>query len=249
MRCSLCCRSLPVGAFPRNVSRPRGRGSWCHECFEDQRKVRVYGITTADYQEMYDARAGACDFCGEAFAILTIDHCHETGRVRGLLCRPHNRAIGLLGDDRAGVERALAYLKLGGVAFGWEVTPGQPPTSLEDRVQRGVGWCSRCCTERPVADFHRSTSRSGVQRYCKTCMRMHPHGLTRHHYEEQLARQGGVCALACGRTPKLLAVDHDHQTLRVRGLLCKPCNTGIGQLGDNEEGLTRALEYLTRGGQ
>lgn len=73
----------------------------------------------------------------------------------------------------------------------------------------------------------------------------HEYGLTVEQYDHMLAEQGGVCAL-CSRPPgvRLLAVDHDHDTGRVRGLLCVRCNTALGSLGDNEEGLLRAVAYL-----
>ena len=55
--------------------------------------------------------------------------------------------------------------------------------------------------------------------------------------------QEGKCA-CCGK-PKPLVVDHMHGTSHVRGLLCHGCNTGIGKLGDDIEGVQRALDYLT----
>lgn len=42
-----------------------------------------------------------------------------------------------------------------------------------------------------------------------------------------------------------LVIDHCHQTNRVRGLLCYKCNTALGKLGDNIEGLTKAIKYLS----
>jgi len=51
----------------------------------------------------------------------------------------------------------------------------------------------------------------------------------------------------CGRTSKRhLALDHCHETGVFRGWLCFDCNTGVGKLGDNEQGLLRALKYLRR---
>ena len=47
----------------------------------------------------------------------------------------------------------------------------------------------------------------------------------------------------CGRDEKL-SVDHDHETDEFRGWLCSPCNHGIGKIGDNIEGLERAILYL-----
>jgi hypothetical protein len=54
-------------------------------------------------------------------------------------------------------------------------------------------------------------------------------GITGAQYVEQLRRQSGGCAI-CGRHPKTnrLAVDHDHKTGKVRGLLCSPCNRHLG---------------------
>ncbi|WP_344447709.1 endonuclease domain-containing protein [Kitasatospora nipponensis] len=62
-----------------------------------------------------------------------------------------------------------------------------------------------------------------------------------------LADQGSCCAV-CGLLAgdRALQVDHCHTTGRVRGLLCRKCNSGIGMLGDSPEGVQRALSYLLR---
>lgn len=66
-------------------------------------------------------------------------------------------------------------------------------------------------------------------------------------YQALLAAQAGICAI-CAKPPtdRNLAVDHCHTTGMIRGLLCIPCNTGLGKLGDSVEGLERALAYLRR---
>lgn len=79
--------------------------------------------------------------------------------------------------------------------------------------------------------------------------------ITLEEYKDLLNRQGGVCAI-CGEKERvvrraksgqeMLAVDHCHETGKIRGLLCFKCNTGIGALGDSVEGLERALSYLRR---
>ena len=51
-----------------------------------------------------------------------------------------------------------------------------------------------------------------------------------------------VCELCNKR--KSVHLDHDHETGKIRGVLCQPCNTGLGKLGDNIEGLEIALKYL-----
>jgi hypothetical protein len=65
-------------------------------------------------------------------------------------------------------------------------------------------------------------------------------------YEQLFSKQGGVCCI-CKRPPpanRNLCVDHDHGTGAVRGLLCVPCNSGIGKLKDDVVLLERAIEYL-----
>ncbi len=68
-------------------------------------------------------------------------------------------------------------------------------------------------------------------------------------YDRLMQEQSGQCAIclrASGSEGKSLAVDHDHKTGRVRGLLCTKCNQAIGFFGDNSELLKRAIEYLKK---
>lgn len=69
--------------------------------------------------------------------------------------------------------------------------------------------------------------------------------LTEAEYEVILSFQGGVCA-GCGEPPRKtrLAVDHDHKTGRIRGLLCWLCNRAIGILRDNGNAAARLGAYL-----
>jgi hypothetical protein len=72
------------------------------------------------------------------------------------------------------------------------------------------------------------------------------YGITKAQYDALLEAQGGVCAL-CLRPPgkRRLNVDHDHETGRVRGLLCTICNRILGWI-EQEGFLERALPYLQR---
>lgn len=69
------------------------------------------------------------------------------------------------------------------------------------------------------------------------------YGITESDYDRMLAEQNGTCAI-CGATESPLAVDHDHETGAVRGLLCQRCNTGLGQMRDDPEILRAAADYL-----
>lgn len=68
------------------------------------------------------------------------------------------------------------------------------------------------------------------------------YGITVEEYQELVTKQDRKCALCGKRRP--LHIDHDHATGRIRGLLCRGCNVGLGHLGDSVEGLQRAIAYL-----
>jgi hypothetical protein len=83
--------------------------------------------------------------------------------------------------------------------------------------------------------------------------RLVKYGLTGSDFAGLLAQQGGRCAIclveldcdtASWKRPNAVRVDHDHDTGAVRGLLCKKCNTGLGQFCDNEDLLVKAGRYL-----
>ena len=77
-----------------------------------------YGITVADYDAMLAAQDGGCAICGakESYTKngkskrLAVDHCHDTGTVRGLLCVNCNRGLGYLEDSTERLQRAIAYV-------------------------------------------------------------------------------------------------------------------------------------------
>lgn len=133
--------------------------------------------------------------------------------------------------------------------------------------------CSRCHKSKPVDEFHNNkSSKDGKQSCCKVCnlsrvkdwqeknadrfkaswstpevtfrQRARRYGLSVEELENLIAEFKGVCPL-CGRVEDLV-IDHCHVTNRVRGLLCGACNKALGVLGDSEEGLMKALDYLRR---
>jgi hypothetical protein len=70
------------------------------------------------------------------------------------------------------------------------------------------------------------------------------YGVTLEQYEAMLQAQGGVCAICAQGSEKKFAIDHDHSTGRVRGLLCIPCNVGIANLKESVSVLKQAISYL-----
>ena len=74
----------------------------------------TYGITAEDYNNMFIEQGGRCAICGvhqsKLKKILHVDHCHETGVVRGLLCDGCNIAIGRMKDNVDILRNAIEYL-------------------------------------------------------------------------------------------------------------------------------------------
>jgi hypothetical protein len=79
------------------------------------------------------------------------------------------------------------------------------------------------------------------------------YGISYHDYQALLNAQNGVCAICKKPETKMiknsiatLAVDHDHETGAIRGLLCYACNLGLGNFKDSPENLSNAIDYLKR---
>lgn len=75
---------------------------------------RQYGITLAEYDQMLRDQDNKCAICGNEDEVegrrLAIDHCHDSGKVRGLLCGKCNRGLGLFYDNQELLENAISYL-------------------------------------------------------------------------------------------------------------------------------------------
>jgi|GEM_PF-1161499 hypothetical protein len=100
--------SRKCSAFtPHNSS---GLSSW------DRRIKRLYGLSAIEYQEMLKHQKGGCGICGQDVEEAegrryAVDHDHNTGAVRGLLCAKCNQAIGLFKDDIPRMQSAIDYLR------------------------------------------------------------------------------------------------------------------------------------------
>lgn len=129
--------------------------------------------------------------------------------------------------------------------------------TIKGKGMRFSLWCKQCTREyksrNPIPDYQptkielippptfpiipkRATTR--VQR-----------GLVKKQYDSMFLLQEGKCAI-CGKTSsengQKLAVDHNHETGAIRGLLCSGCNSGLGYFHDNIELLEKSIEYLQR---
>lgn len=73
---------------------------------------KKYKITLDDYEKLYEIQGGLCDICGkqESERLLSIDHDHKTGKVRGLLCSNCNLGLEMFKDNTSILLKAIIYL-------------------------------------------------------------------------------------------------------------------------------------------
>lgn len=136
--CTMCSTVLPIESFQKNRAMRTfdGYAPYCRACrsaarrrryenpkhrdqlnraTESSRLRRLYGLTLEDVDTLKRQRAFKCDICGQVKAgkhlhALHVDHCHETGVVRGMLCNHCNRGLGLFFDDPSRLRAAAMYL-------------------------------------------------------------------------------------------------------------------------------------------
>lgn len=126
-RCTKCHAVKRLTAFSLSSKALDGRLSSCRTCrsqhtknwqkhnlvkYKAKQKQFKYGITPEMEAALYTKQEGVCAICGKRPpGPLTIDHDHESGMVRGLLCRRCNSGLGLLGDNITVLSHALNYLE------------------------------------------------------------------------------------------------------------------------------------------
>ena len=132
--CNKCKVEKPLEAFGKRKGVKDGRRSQCTKCDVEYNRAYYHkmpvekkkqknrrisltrrGITQNEYEEMYTNQKGCCAICGKhetniVNQRLNIDHCHETGKVRGLLCHHCNAALGHLEDSIDNLTSAISYL-------------------------------------------------------------------------------------------------------------------------------------------
>lgn len=127
-QCTKCKEVKPVGSFKRAKRLKSGFDSWCKKCSYEQRsinykayritekkrEVKKYGISYEQYLEMHKLQSGKCAICdkpeGYDKRVLHIDHNHETGKVRQLLCSHCNTVLGKVNESLDILEKMKEYL-------------------------------------------------------------------------------------------------------------------------------------------
>lgn len=137
-KCSKCKKTKVSEDFYSNKKTKDGKASWCKSCHKawvrskqietgykspnkanSQKKwksdntvaikLRKYNVTQDGYDEL--AKEGICPICLREWDKPNFDHCHDTGKFRGLLCSSCNKGLGFFGDDLERLESAVVYLR------------------------------------------------------------------------------------------------------------------------------------------
>jgi hypothetical protein len=127
-RCSACKVIKVSDDFYYRKNRPDGLTSWCKQCLKKHaekykerskatRRKREFGITDKEYNNLYNKQSGVCAICGREESeiqqkSLCVDHCHNTGKIRGLLCHSCNVGLGRFEDDINRLQSAIKYLSI-----------------------------------------------------------------------------------------------------------------------------------------
>ena len=109
-KCSKCKRLAPVADFAKSKKTLSGLNSHCTSCQLTYHRRRRFGLTAEDAAAILQMQGGTCGACARTVD-LQLDHDHVTDCVRGFLCGPCTRALGLLQDDLDTIARLWHYLR------------------------------------------------------------------------------------------------------------------------------------------
>lgn len=216
-------KKLPVWAQAENERSRRRR-------VEAAKERELVGKECLGCNSVLDsARKSYCDACIKSRSA-------EKARIRRSENPDHQKELNKVRSEKKKIQKIEA---------------GSKPKIVDD-----TKWCTKCESYKKFTDFGTNSSMStGLQTYCIVCSSIYGwerrlksiYGITPEEYDEIFKSQDGKCAICHNKPKKIrLAVDHDHKSGLVRGLLCTHCNHKLlGAAHDNIEILNRAVEYLT----
>ncbi len=132
--CRVCGQEQPITEYyktgRKNDKNPDERHHECKTCTKARLKdspsqaperkrelhlQRTYGISPEEYNQMLLKQEGKCSACpateaGGKHNVFVVDHCHRTGKVRGLLCKDCNIVLGIMQDDPSRFANLITYL-------------------------------------------------------------------------------------------------------------------------------------------
>tara|TARA_R110000796_G_C14249860_1_gene398432 strand:+ start:96 stop:485 length:390 start_codon:yes stop_codon:yes gene_type:complete len=118
--CTKCDAYKDIDQFHKNVGNLDGHAYHCKACRKEE-SLKQYNLTFSDYDKMLEEQGGKCKICGTTeprgqskAGRFYVDHNHDTGKVRGLLCNDCNTGLGLFKDSKILLIDAIKYLEMEG---------------------------------------------------------------------------------------------------------------------------------------
>lgn len=122
--CRTCNKIKSLRSFPAQAECISGRSRECRACKTNRSRLRRYGISESEYYDLLKKQDNKCAICSLPYFCrttkrlaesnefkLAVDHCHKTGKVRGLLCYQCNVGLGKFSDDLDLLRKAVQYLE------------------------------------------------------------------------------------------------------------------------------------------
>jgi hypothetical protein len=116
----MICRECHTDKEPKEFywkdRKARRKDTTCKRCRIIQQRERTLGVTEEQYRKFASQQNHRCGICrsrlrSKRYERFAVDHCHDTGKLRGLLCNNCNTAIGLLKHDPARILRAVEWVE------------------------------------------------------------------------------------------------------------------------------------------
>ena len=244
--CGACYVRLQRYGSTEPRARPKKGDHLCSKCHRDP--VHAKGLCKVCYGKdwLLKVKHGKCKECGENKKIVARGLCHkcyslDIQKRKTAVCRGCGK---------------LKPIKSRGLCVKCAQRNVRNGHTNYTRPIKGTKLCT-ICGRKPVHAKDRCTACYGKllrernpDKFLNAELKKN-YGITLEVYNEILENQNGKCAL-CGAEANdtingkvaRLAVDHNHETGEIRGLLCGNCNRGIGNLQDSTEILTKAIDYL-----
>ncbi len=116
--CPFCKETKPAERFCRAIRESDGLQTYCKDCKSYFCRLKRYGLLLGEFEKILDSQGGRCAICNKDLDVdrrnRHLDHCHETGAIRGILCRGCNNGLGSFQDNPEILEKAAIYLRRNG---------------------------------------------------------------------------------------------------------------------------------------
>ena len=244
--CIRCSETRPMAVYRKSPASSNGRFRVCTPCVSFEVIQRRYGLTRDGYHQLWRRQTGRCFGCsqdlGEPGSAVHVEHDHSDGHVRGLACAACNWTLGDFKDDPVRLRRAASWLE------AHMKLPDEPLGA----VSKSPGGDPRAYTlwrDHSMSVVELAAIVTEQQGRCGICA-MPPVGgrkwVVDHDHAKRDAALAAVGGTGRDETDTRARSTPVVQALRrsVRGVLCEPCNKGLGHALENPSRLLGLANFL-----